>query len=158
LLGGSGFGALMGALYLASRDTVRGLSRVILKATLALGSGLCLLCFSRSLPLSIATLALTGGSTVLLLASSNTVLQTIVDEDKRGRVMSLFNLAFMGMAPFGSLACGAVAGHLGANTTFGLCGAVCLFTALVFGRGLPKIRDHIRPIYQRKGIIPTPDV
>jgi MFS family permease len=158
LLGSSGLGALMGALYLASRESVRGLSRVIFRAALTLGVGLCCFCFSRALPLSMLVLLFTGGATVLLLASSNTVLQTIVDEDKRGRVMSLFSLAFMGMAPFGSLLSGVLAGELGASYTFGVCGAICLISTLIFGRSLPKIRAHMRPIYQQKGIIPLPEV
>ncbi len=155
LLGASGLGALSGSLYLASRKSVLGLSRVILRASITLGVGLCLLCFSRHFFLSVIFLMVTGCSTVLLLASCNTVLQTIVDDDKRGRVMSLFSLCFMGMAPFGSLFCGVLAGEIGAAETFGVCGSICLLSGLVFGRGLPKLRAQLRPIYQKKGILPT---
>lgn len=159
LLGASGLGALTASLYLASRENILGLlSRVVLKASISLGFALCVLCFSRSYTLSLITLLVAGASTVLVMASTNTVLQTIVDEDKRGRVMSFFSLAFMGMAPFGSLLSGWLASHLGASNTFGVCGTVCLVTALVFGRRLPKLREHIRPIYQRKGILPMPEV
>ncbi len=155
LLGASGGGALVGSLYLASRASIVGLlSRVTVPATLVLGIGLILLSLSRSLPLSMFFLCLTGGSTVLLMASCNTVLQTIVEDEKRGRIMSLFSLAFMGMAPFGSLFAGGMASLVGAPATFAVCGVICLVSAYFFIRKLPELRTHIRPIYQRKGILP----
>jgi MFS family permease len=88
------------------------------------------------------------------IASSNTILQTIVDDDKRGRVMSLFTMSFMGVAPFGSLLAGALAGRIGVTATMFLGGSVCLAGALVFARRLRGLHDHIIPIYRKKGIIP----
>ena len=94
-------------------------------------------------------------------ASANTVLQTLADDDKRGRVMSFFTMAFIGMAPFGNLAAGALASRLGpgitgASRTLLVCGGVCLAAAAVFARMLPTLRALVRPVYARKGIIPEP--
>ena len=100
------------------------------------------------------TIVVTGGSMVVLLASSNTLLQTIVEDDKRGRVMSLFAMAFMGMAPFGSLFAGGLAGVIGAPWTVGVGGLVCLAGAAVFALRLPQLRSLVRPLYVRMGILP----
>lgn len=156
LLGASGLGALSGALYLASRESVVGLGRVVFFAIVALGLGLISFAFSKIFLLSLFVLVLVGGSTVLLMASCNTILQTIVDEDKRGRVMSLFGMAFLGMMPFGSLGCGWFAAHFGTAWTFGLCGVVCLVAAFRYYRRLPVLREHIRPIYESKGLLKKP--
>ena len=88
------------------------------------------------------------------MAASNTVLQTIVDDDKRGRVMALFAMSFLGVAPFGSLLGGSVATLIGAPLTVTIAGAFCLVTAAVFAVRLPGLRPLIRPIYQAKGILP----
>ena len=87
------------------------------------------------------------------IASSNTILQTIVEDDKRGRVMSFFTMAFIGMAPFGSLLAGAVASSIGARNTLLVGGLSCLVGAALFARELPRLREKVRPIYVRKGII-----
>lgn len=155
LLGASGFGALMGSLYLASRESVRGLGKVIQYAIISLGGGLIAFSLCRWLPLAFPILIVTGGSTVLLMASCNTVLQTIVEDHMRGRVMSLFAMAFMGMAPFGSLLAGTLAGHIGASATFGVCGVVCLVSAYSFSKKLPELRGHLRALYESKGILPS---
>ncbi|HEY8468617.1 MAG TPA: MFS transporter [Longimicrobiales bacterium] len=154
LMSAAGLGALGGALYLASRTTVRGLGRVIAIAVTVFGVGLIAFSFSRSQPLSIALLLVTGFGMMVQSASSNTVLQTIVDEDKRGRVMSLYTMAFMGMAPFGSLLAGTLASHIGAPATVRIGGIACLAAALWFRYKLPVIRELVRPIYVRLGIIP----
>jgi MFS family permease len=153
LLGASGLGALTGSLYLASRESIVGLGRVILRAATALGIGLFCFGFSRTLYLSAPILLIAGLSTVLLMASSNTILQTIVDDDKRGRIMSLFSMAFMGTAPFGALLSGYLASWIGAPNTFISCGLVCLLSAWFFKRKLPGIANHVRPIYVSKGIL-----
>lgn len=158
LLGASGFGALMASLYLASRKSVLGLGNVIRNSAFTVGVGFIILAMSKYLPFSMLMLTITGGATVLLNASCNTVLQTIVDDDKRGRIMSLFTLAFMGMAPFGSLFSGSLANRIGAPQTFAVCGVICLISASYFARKLVTIRPMIRPIYQRKGILPMPDL
>jgi MFS family permease len=96
----------------------------------------------------------TGGGMMQQMAASNTILQTIVDDDKRGRVMSFYAMAFMGMAPFGSLLAGIAANHIGAPRTLLIGGVLCIAGATWFARKLPAIRDAVRPIYRRLGIIP----
>jgi len=156
LLGASGAGALSGALYLASRESVVGLGRVVFFAVLTLGLALIGFALSKTFLLSVFVLYFVGGSTVLLMASCNTILQTIVDEDKRGRVMSLFGMAFLGMMPFGSLGCGWLAAGFGTPVTFGFCGFVCLVAAFRYYKRLPVLREHIRPIYESRGLIKKP--
>jgi MFS family permease len=154
LTAASGLGALGGAVYLASRQTVVGLGRVIVVSTAAFGVGL--MAFSRVsvLWLSLPLMFLTGGGMMLQMAASNTILQTIVEEDKRGRVMSLFAMAFFGTVPFGSLIAGVLATRLGAENTILVGGAVCALASLVFLRKLPEIRRSVRPIYVKMGILP----
>lgn len=154
LLGASGVGALTGSLYLASRRTVLGLGRVIAISGTSLGIGLALFAYSPVLWLSLPLLVICGGATVVQIASCNTLLQTIVDDDKRGRVMSLFTMAFMGMAPFGSLLAGTLAARWGAPATLALAGIICLGASSFFALALPRLRPLVRPIYQRKGILP----
>ncbi len=149
----AGSGALVGTLYLASRRSVLGLGRVIVTATIFFAAGIASFALSGNFPLSLAALALAGFGAMTLVASCNTVLQTILDEDKRGRVMSFFTMAFIGVAPFGSLGAGAMAGIIGPRDTLLLGGAGCLAGAAVFARHLPHIREKVRPIYVRMGII-----
>ena len=104
--------------------------------------------------MSLPLLTLIGVSLVVQMASANTVLQTIVDDDKRGRVMALFAMSFLGVAPFGSLLGGAVATWIGAPATVAIAGVMCLAIAATFALWLPKLRPLIRPIYQTKGILP----
>ncbi len=154
LLGASGFGAVCGSLYLASRRTVLGLGRVLVAATCVLGAGLIAFAWSRNLALGMGLLTITGFSMVVQLASSNTLIQTIVDDDKRGRVMSLFTTAFMGMTPFGSLLGGTLASGIGAPATLTLAGIGCLLGGSVFALRLPALRALVRPIYVERGILP----
>jgi MFS family permease len=154
LMASIGFGALSGALYLAGRDTVLGLGRVIVVAATTFGTALILFAFSRSIFLALPLLALAGFGMMAQMASSNTVLQTVVDDDKRGRVMSFYTMAFMGTAPFGSLLLGATADRLGATAAIGFGGAACVVAALAFGRRLPVLREQVRPIYERIGVLP----
>jgi MFS family permease len=154
LTAASGLGALVGALYLASRTSVLGLGRVITASTALFGVGL--VGFSRVavLWLALPLILVAGAGMMLQMAASNTLLQTIVDEDKRGRVMSLFAMAFFGTAPFGSLLAGALASRMGPENTILVGGLVCLFAAAVFLRSLPRLRNAVRPIYVRMGILP----
>ncbi len=154
LMGAAGVGALFGALYLASRNTVLGLGRVIALATALFGAALVAFSFSRWLLLSLALLALVGTGFMVQIAASNTVLQTIVREEMRGRVMAFYTMAFMGMAPFGSLLAGALAARLGAPAAIRAGGIGCLAGAAVFARWLPRIREHVVPIYIERGILP----
>ena len=154
LMASAGLGALGGALWLASRRSVLGLGRVIPIAAACFG--LALIAFSRSrvLWLSLPLLALAGMAMMVQMASSNTVLQTIVDEDKRGRVMSFYAAAFFGSVPFGSLLAGALASRLGAPGTILVGGVACIIGAAVFSTQLPRLRKAVRPIYVRLGILP----
>lgn len=154
LSGASGIGALAGAIHLASRRTVLGLGPLIVLATVTFGVGLIGLALSRWLWLSLALMLLTGFGMMVQMAASNTILQTIVEEDKRGRVMSFFSMAFLGMAPFGSLFAGSLAGVIGAPATILVGGVACLVGATLFAVGLPRLRERVRPIYIRKGILP----
>ncbi len=153
LMAASGCGALASTVYLASRKNVLGLGRIIVIATTLFGAGIIAFAFSASLPLSLLFLCLTGFGGMALIASSNTILQTIVEDDKRGRVMSLFTMAFIGMAPFGSLIAGALANTIGARNTLLIGGVSCLIGGALFAVILPKIRKKIRPIYVKMGII-----
>jgi MFS family permease len=154
LMGSIGVGALCGALLLAARRTVRGLGRYIVAAVAVFGASLAGFSLSRSLPLSLLLVGLAGFGLMVQMAASNTILQTIVHDDKRGRVMSFYAAAFMGTMPVGSLLAGGLAGVIGAPRTLQLGGAACLLGALAFSRALPGIRVQIRPIYIRLGILP----
>lgn len=154
LMAATGFGALSGALYLAGRSTVVGLGRVIVAAALVFGTALVLFAFSRSIYMALPLLAVAGFGMMAQMASSNTVLQTMVDDDKRGRVMSFYSMAFMGTAPFGSLILGGLADRIGADWAIAIGGTACIVAAIVFGRKLPVLREMVRPIYQRLGVLP----
>jgi MFS family permease len=150
----TGVGALAGALYLASRQTVLGLGRVIVVATILFGVALVGFALSPILPLSLAMLLVAGFGMMVQMAASNTILQTIVDPDKRGRVMSFYSMAFMGMAPFGSLFAGLLAGWIGAQGTVMVGGIVCVAGATLFAFKLAALRTLVRPLYSRLGILP----
>ncbi len=154
LMAASGVGALVGALFLASRKSVLGLGKYIPLTAGAFGAGLIAFSFSRSLWLSMILMVVTGLGFMVQMAASNTVLQTIVDEDKRGRVMSFYTMAFMGTAPFGSLLAGGVAERIGAPYTLMFGGVGCILGASWFALTLPKLRRDVRPIYVKIGILP----
>ena len=151
LMAASGAGAVIGAIYLASRKSVLGLGRIIAITSCIFGIGLISFSLSRVLWLSLFLSLLTGFGMMVHLASSNTILQTMVDDDKRGRVMSLFSMAIMGMAPFGSLAGGSLAARIGASYTLIIGGALCILGSFIFAKKLSLIREMIQPIYIRKG-------
>jgi MFS family permease len=154
LMAAMGGGALIGALYLASRSTVLGLGRLIPFAVATFGVSLVGVGLSRWLPLSLLLMFTMGVGFMVHLAASNTLIQTLVREEMRGRVMSLYLMAFMGMATFGSLLAGAVAAAVGAPLTLVGGGLVCLGGAAVFWLKLPRLREQVRPIYIEKGILP----
>jgi MFS family permease len=154
LMTASGCGALTGALWLASRKSVIGLGRLIPLATSLFGIGLITFSFTSSLWLALPCLILTGFGFMVQMASSNTVIQTIVDDEKRGRVMSFYMMAFLGTAPFGSLIAGWLSSRIGAPHTLLVGGCCCLVGAAGFARALPGIRRAVRPIYVRLGILP----
>jgi MFS family permease len=154
LMAATGVGALLGAVYLASRSSVLGLGRIIPIAAALFGAGLIGFGLSRQLWLSLFLLLVAGLGFMVQMAASNTLLQTLVDDDKRGRVMSFYTMAFMGTAPFGSLLAGAVAHRFGAPGTIVASGVGCLLGALWFARRLPGLRAEVRPIYAQLGILP----
>lgn len=161
LMGAAGVGSIFAALSLAARKSVRGLYKVIPTVAAVFGGGLIALSFSRNYWLSLALMGVTGFGMMQFAAASNTVIQTIVEEDKRGRVMSYYTMAYMGASPFGSLLAGGLAPVIGAPGTVLLCGIGCIAGALWFWFQLPKLRPVIRPIYRQLGIPPAmspPDI
>ena len=153
LMAASGVGAVTGALYLASRRSILGLIRIISIASGVFGIGLIAFSLSHILWLSLLLLFVVGFGMMVQMASSNTVIQTMVDDDKRGRVMSFFMMSMMGMAPFGSLLAGFLASKIGASSTLIIGGTSCILGSLLFTKKLPLIREMVRPIYLKKGII-----
>jgi MFS family permease len=154
LMGSIGLGALGGAVYLASKKSVLGLGKMIPIATVIFGSALMVFSTSRMLFFSLGLMLLTGIGQMILMASSNTLLQTVVDDDKRGRVMSFYTMAFMGATPVGSLIAGFLASRISAPWTVFIGGIICIVGAFLFARRLPKLRELVRPIYVKMGIIP----
>jgi MFS family permease len=159
----SGVGALGGAIYLTSRKTVLGLGRLIAIAVGVFGVATFCFALSRHLWLSLMIIPFAGWGFIIAFASSNTIIQTIVEDDKRGRVMSLFGLAFLGMAPFGSMIAGQTAKFLtpasgdrlvGASHTLMISGSISLVGTVIYLCMLPAVRRAARPIYISKGILP----
>ena len=155
LMGAMGVGALVSALSLAARKSVRGLVKMIPIAAAVFGLGLIGFGLSRVFWLTMIMLLVAGAGMMQGMAGSNTVIQTIVPEDKRGRVMSYYTMAFVGMAPFGSLLAGSLAHMAGAPWTVIANGSLVLLSAAWFATRLPKVRREIRPIYQEMGILPA---
>jgi MFS family permease len=156
LMTAAGVGALIGAIYMASRLTVLGLGVRITVAACLFSVVQMIFSQSTSLLLSLGLLVLSGLGMMVTMAGCNTILQTIVEDDKRGRVMSLYTAAFMGMSPLGSVLAGALANWIGPQWTLLICGGTCLLAALLFARKLPGIRSLVRPIYIEKGILAPP--
>jgi MFS family permease len=154
LMAASGVGALAGGIHLATRQTILGVGKLIAIAPAILGIGLIGFSLSRFLPLSLFAMLFVGLGTILQIAASNTVLQTIVEEDKRGRLMSLYTMSFLGMIPVGNLLGGFLATHLGASLTLIIDGIACIIGSIIFSRQLPALRQLVRPIYELKGIYP----
>jgi MFS family permease len=148
-----GTGALVGAIFMASRKNILGLGKIMVVADSLFGAGLVLLSFTKVLWLSLPAMALTGFGMVSMMAACNTFLQTIADDDKRGRVMSLYVMAFMGLAPFGSLIYGALASSIGAPLTLLIGGILGLAGAGIFAWKFSSERDIVHAAYVRKGII-----
>ena len=154
LMTASGCGALIGALWLATRKSVLGLGRIISIASASFGAGLIAFSFSPVLWMALPCLVVAGFGFMVQMASSNTVIQTIVDDEKRGRVMGFYMMAFLGTAPFGSLIAGWMSARIGAPHTLLAGGICCIVGAVWFRTELPAIRAAVRPIYIRMGILP----
>lgn len=153
LFGSVGVGALVGGIYLASRESVLGLGRWIAISSIIFALGLILFSVSQNYILSIILMLFTGFGMMVQMASTQTLLQTLVDDDKRGRIMSLYVMAFMGTAPIGSLIAGTLASKFGALLTILSGGVICLIGSAIFAKYLPVLRTHIRPTYIRLGIL-----
>ena len=158
LMGAVGVGSLASALSLVLRRSVRGLLKMIPIAAAVFGIGLISFGLSKNLWLSLPMMLVTGFGMMQGLTASNTILQTLVDERMRGRVMSYYTMAFVGMAPFGSLMAGALAHAIGAPRTVMISGIACILGSLWFWSRMTEIRSVMRPIYQRLGIVPGPEV
>jgi MFS family permease len=153
MFGAVGLGALTGALFLAQRKNIIGLGRVIVFATLGFGVGLVCFTVSQTFWLSLLLLVGVGYGWMVLIAASNTVLQTLADNQMRGRVMSLFSMMLVGMAPFGSLLAGWAADQVGAPLVVAIGGGFCAIAGIVFARRLPGLREAAKPILAARGII-----
>jgi MFS family permease len=156
LMGTAGVGALISALSLVVRKSVRGLLKMLPISAASFGAGLILFGLSHVLWLSLLLMVVVGFGMMQGLTASNTIIQTLVPEDKRGRVMSYYTAAFVGMAPFGSLLAGALAHWIGAPRTLMLTGSCCILGAGWFATRIKNIREHMRPIYIELGIVPAP--
>lgn len=152
LVGAAGVGAVSGTLFLASRPNVRGLIRILAWAAFAAGTALALVAWSPGIWLAIPLLMVVGFGILATSTSTNMILQTIVDDDKRGRVMSLYTVSFLGISPFGSLLAGAAADRIGVAWVLTLGGACCAAAALYVLSRSAEIRAIVRPIYARLGI------
>ncbi len=152
LMSAAGVGAFLGALYLASRTSVLGLGKIIPLSAGIFGLGLIAFAVSRILWVSLFLMLFVGLGIMIHVASCNTLLQTLVEDGKRGRVMSFFAVAFLGMAPLGSLMAGSVAGLIGITATMAIGGVCCIAGAFFFAGKLSLLRAIVRPIYAEKGI------
>jgi MFS family permease len=156
LMGAAGVGALISALSLVVRKSVRGLIKMIPIAAAVFGAGLILFGLSHVVWISLVLMTTVGFGMMQGLTASNTIIQTLVPEDKRGRVMSYYTAAFVGMAPFGSLLAGSLAHWIGAPRTVMLTGTCCILGAAWFWSRRREIREVVRPIYIEMGIVKAP--
>ena len=154
LMGAAGVGALAGAIFLASRETLIKLGRIIPAASAMFGAGLVVSSFTKYFSVSLLLMIIIGLGLMLQTASSNTILQTITDDDKRGRVMSFYTIAIMGTAPFGSLLAGSLAKVTGTPHTILIGGICCIAGAFLFYKKLPELKKIAHPVYVKMGLIP----
>jgi MFS family permease len=153
LMGAAGLGGGIAVLILAARRDVRGLARIILAAAVTAGAALVAFSHTRWLWLAYVLLFFVGAGMLVVITGTSTILQTIVEDEKRGRVMSLYTMSFLGMIPMGSLAAGALADRIGATTTLALSGTGCILAGVVLYIKLPVLRSHMRAHYVRLGIV-----
>jgi MFS family permease len=152
LMGAAGVGALMGALYLASRESVIKLGKIVPFSAILFGISLIALSFSKNFPVSLILMFFIGLGMMMQTAASNTILQTITDDDKRGRVMGFYSMAIMGTAPFGSLMAGGLAKVVGAPLTILFVGAATVIGGMFFLKELPELKKIVHPVYIRMGL------
>jgi MFS family permease len=155
LMSGLGAGALLGALYMARRKSVIGLGRVISVFAITMGLALVAASFSKNMVLSLLIFFAGGLSMIMSIASINTMIQTLADDDKRGRVMSFYSVALMGTTPIGNLLAGSVASGVGISLTMLIGGAITIVSGIIFQLNRKSFRKFVRPIYVDKGILPS---
>jgi MFS family permease len=155
LMSALGAGALLGALYMAGRKSVLGLGKVISICSIMMGLSVAIASFSENLYFSLSIFFVGGLSMILSIASINTMIQTIADEDKRGRVMSFYSVALMGTTPIGNLLAGSVASGIGIPYTLLIGGAITIISGILFQLNRKSFRKFVRPIYVDKGILPS---
>ncbi len=154
LMTASAMGAFIASVYLSYRQSVVGLEYVIAVAPRILGIGFIIFSLSRSLGFSLLFMVIIGFAVVLQIAACSTFIQTIVEDDKRGRIMSFYSMAFMGMVPFGSLLSGWIASQIGAPNTLIINGIFCILGSFVFAKQLPLLTRLVNPIYTEIGLLP----
>jgi MFS family permease len=153
LIGSVGLGAFVGTLFLVLRASVRGLGRVVAVSSITAGIALSAFSLSRNIWVSLALLSVFGFGIVVTAASTNTILQTVADEDKRARVISLYGMSFLGAAPIGNFTAGAIAEAAGVHETLFACGLAVVLAGVAFGLGLKSWSRAVRAVYVRQGII-----
>jgi MFS family permease len=153
LIGAVGLGAIAGTFALAMRSSVRGLGRVVAATTMLAGAALAAFSLSQALWLSLLFLCVFGFGLVVTAASINTILQTVADEDKRARIISLYVMCFLGFAPVGNFIAGALAEAIGAHDTLFACGLIVAVAGAVFAFGLKSWAKAVRPVYLKQGVI-----
>lgn len=144
LLSGVGIGAIMGATFIGSRRNPQGLWKIIPLASVMFGAAIALSSFSRNFYVTVGLMVLTGMGQMIQFASANTLIQNIIPDEKRGRVMSLYTIAIVGMVPFGRLIMGAVAENIGTPATLLIGGGIAVLAAIVFATQTPRLRDTVK--------------
>lgn len=153
LVGAAGFGGIIGMVYLAARPQIRGLLRWAAVGPGIAGVALTIFALSHHLALSLACMVLVGFGVITTAMTSNTIIQTVCDPEKRGRVTSYYIIAFMGIHPMGCLAAGALASRIGAPYALAIFGVICTLGAAWLLYRMPMLREHIRPLYARAGVL-----
>ncbi|MDP3804234.1 MAG: MFS transporter [Candidatus Omnitrophota bacterium] len=154
LMSSAGIGAIAATIYLASRKSIVGLGGMIPIFAALFSAGIIVFSISRTLWFSLVMLAITGFGMMAHMAASNIIIQTVVDDDKRGRVMGFYTMTFIGLAPFGCLLAGSLASRIGATNTLIAGGSVCILASIAFASKVPLLSKAIHPIYRKMGIIP----
>ncbi|HEY9730628.1 MAG TPA: MFS transporter [Drouetiella sp.] len=149
----SAVGSIVGTAILATRKSVLGLGKLALTSSFIYATALFAFGFAHSLLVALPILAVLGATMMLQMGCCNTILQAVVDDDKRGRVMSLFTMAFMGTVPLGSLLAGAISTHFGFQSMLFACATYCMLVAIIFARQIPRLKRETRPIYIERGLI-----
>jgi len=153
LMGAVGLGAMFGALSLAMRQELRGLGKIVAYSAIGLGASLTLFGASRWFWASFVALTLAGFTMMMQFTSINTLIQAMVPDQLRGRVMSLYSMMFLGMAPLGSLVAGTLADRIGAPVTVALGGLASLAGGIVFARKWPSMRGPARELVAAQGMM-----